>query len=583
MLDKVTDFLDDRTGYKALLSHALDEEIEGGARWAYVFGSGLLTIFICQVVTGLLLMATYTPAVNGAWSSIYYIQHEVAGGWFVRGLHHYGSQAMIVVLGMHILQVALYGAYKKPREVTWWMGMALLGIVQGLSLTGYLLPWDEKGFWATKVATNIAGTIPGMGPQMQTLIVGGQEYGQSTLTRFFVLHVGVLPALLVLVVVGHLALFRKHGATPPAGADLRKKDKFYPDQLARDVAFAVLVVFAMALLTTVTHGADLGAPADPTADYNPRPEWYFLFLFQLLKYLPGSLELLGTVILPGVAGGFLFVLPFLDHGESRRVRDRLPWIAPILLGGLGIVGLTAQSMSQDAADPVFQAGRAKSELRAERAAMLAHKGIPPLGPLEMLRNDPMTRGADVDAQHCTKCHVLNGEGERAAPDHTGFASREWILGMLINPNDDHYFGKTKIDEMKPMEKIGEAKLKAVTEFLFSLGHEPQDPPFDKALADQGKEVLKDKCLDCHLYEGDGANVFDGPDMTGYASRTWIYRQIKNAGAATQFGEELNEMPIFEDDLDDHDILMVTAFLRQQRFAKPDFKVQPGKVEADDDK
>src|SRR5262249_49184420 len=144
MLQKISDWLDDRTGYRALVSHALDEEIAGGARWAYVFGSGLLTVFITQVVTGLLLMATYTPSATGAWSSVYYIQHKVTGGWFVRGLHHYGAQAMIVVLGMHLLQVALYGAYKRPREVTWWLGISLLGLVQGLGVTGYLLPWDEK-------------------------------------------------------------------------------------------------------------------------------------------------------------------------------------------------------------------------------------------------------------------------------------------------------------------------------------------------------------------------------------------------------------------------------------------------------
>ena len=136
MMAKLGDWFDDRTGYRALLSHALDEEIAGGARWAYVFGSGLLTIFIVQIVTGLLLMATYTPAVTGAWASVFYIQHQVAGGWFVRELHSYGAQAMIVVLGMHLLQVALYGAYKKPREVTWWLGLALLGMVQGLGLTG---------------------------------------------------------------------------------------------------------------------------------------------------------------------------------------------------------------------------------------------------------------------------------------------------------------------------------------------------------------------------------------------------------------------------------------------------------------
>jgi ubiquinol-cytochrome c reductase cytochrome b subunit len=585
MLDKAANWLDERTGYRALVSHALDEEIAGGARWAYVFGSGLLTIFICQVVTGLLLMATYTPSVTGAWSSVFYIQHKVTDGFFVRGLHSYGSQAMIVVLGMHLIQVALYGAYKRPREVTWWFGLGLLGVVQGLALTGYLLPWDEKGYWATKVATNIAGTLPGLGPAVQSLIVGGSEYGQATLTRFYVLHVGVLPATLVLLVTMHVALFRKHGATPPAGADLSKKSVFYPDQLARDVLFAVLIVLVMAVLTTITRGAHLDAPADPTVDYEPRPEWYFLFLFQLLKYLPGSLELVGTVVLPGLAGAFLFVLPFLDSSDSKRVRDRLPWLAPVLLGAAGVVLLTAQSLNQDKHDAKYQRGQEVSHKRAQRAIMLAGKGIPVGGPLEMLRMDPLTRGTDVYAQHCKKCHVLDGEGERDAPDHTGYGSREWIFGLVHNPDDDHYFGKTKLDDMKPMGKLGEEKLKAVTEFLFSLGHEPQDPPFDKALAQQGKQVFKDECLDCHTYEGEGANVLEGPDMTGYGSRLWIFRQVKDAGAETQYGE-LNKMPKFEDDLDEHDIKMVAAFLRQQRFAKPNFKPEPAKPEAadaDDDK
>ena len=567
MLQKASDWLDERTSYRALLHHALDEEIAGGARWAYVFGSGLLVIFICQVVTGLLLMATYTPSIDGAWSSVYYIQHKVTDGWFVRGLHSYGAQAMIVVLGMHLLQVALYGAYKKPREVTWWFGLGLLGLVQGLALTGYLLPWDQKGYWATKVATNIAGTLPVIGTQAQALIVGGTEYGQATLTRFYVLHVGVLPATLVALVTAHVALFRKHGATAPANADLSKKGVFYPEQLLRDVAFAALVLFVMGALTSATQGAHLDAPADPTADYPPRPEWYFLFLFQLLKYLPGSLELLGTVVLPGLAGAFLFVLPFLDNGGSRRVRDRLPWLVPLLLGGVGIGALTAQALSDDAHDAEYQSAMAVSKVRAHRAIALAHKGIPPGGPLEMLRRDPLTRGADQYAQHCTKCHLLNGSGERAAPDHDGYGSREWILGMVVDPQADHYFGKTEIDDMKPMGKLGTKKLTAVAEFLFSLGHEPQDPPFDAALAKEGEAVFRDKCMSCHLYKGEGADIFEGPDMTGYASRSWLVGQISHPEAPSQYGD-LNEMPDFADELDAHDIKMLAGYLRQQRFQKP---------------
>jgi quinol-cytochrome oxidoreductase complex cytochrome b subunit/mono/diheme cytochrome c family protein len=572
MLTKVTDWLDNRTGYRALMSHALDEEIVGGARWAYVFGSALLAVFICQVVTGLLLMATYVPSTEGAWASVYYIQHKVAGGAMVRGIHHYGAQAMMIVLGIHLLQVTIYGAYKAPREVTWWIGLVLMQVVMGLGLTGYLLPWDQKGYWATKVATNIAGTIPGIGPSLQTLIVGGGDYGQATLTRFYVLHVGVLPALLALTVGVHVLMFRRNGATPPAGADLTKKEPFFPGQLFRDVAFSMLVVGAIALLAA-GGGSHLDAPADPSGDYHPRPEWYFLFLFQLLKYLPGALELLGTVILPGIAVGFLFVLPFLDNKPSTRVRDRLPWLAPILVGVLGIVGLTMQAFSDDAKDQAYQESIVHSKARAERAIALAGSGIPVGGPLEMLRRDPMTQGPDVYGQQCASCHILNGEGERAAPDHTGFGSRDWILGVLLDPDADHYFGTTEISDMKPMGKLGLPALKAVTEYLFSLGHEKNDPAFDAALAEQGKAVFDEKCTRCHVMNGEGAEIFDGPDLTGYASRTWIERQIKDPEA--HYGE-LNEMPEFADEISAHDIRMVTAYLRQQRFAKV---ATPPKLEA----
>ena len=567
MLTRISDWLDDRTGYRALVAHALDEDIAGGPRVMYVFGSALIVIFSVQVITGLLLMATYTPALTGAWSSVYYVQHRVVGGWFVRGLHSYGAQSMVVVLGLHLLQVAVYGAYKKPREVTWWFGLGLLGVVQGLALTGYLLPWDQKGYWATKVATNIAGTVPVLGPTIQTLIVGGADYGQATLTRFYVLHVGVLPATLVLLVTMHVALFRKHGATPPHNADLNKVGKFFPEQLALDVMFAVLVLLVIAILTGATGGAHLDAPADPTADYPPRPEWYFLFLFQLLKYLPGSLELVGTIILPGLAGVFLFLLPFLDRSETTNPLLRVRWLAPILFGALGVVFLTWQSMHQDAQDVQFQKARAQAHVRAERSAELAQKGIPPGGPLEMLANDPLTRGADVYAQNCTKCHVLNGEGEYDAPVHTGFASREWVSGMLHDPQDPRYFGRTKIDDMKAMDsKLDAGQRKAVIEFLFSQGHEAGDPAFNAGLAEQGAGVFKDKCMDCHLYKGEGADEFDGPDMTGYGSLAWLTKQI---GDPKSIYGDMNEMTAFADDLSAHDIEMVATYLRGERFNKPE--------------
>ena len=207
IFSRLGDFLDERVGHRKLLAHALEEPIQGGARWAHVFGSALLGSFLVQAVTGVALMTSYAPSEQTAWASVHYITFTQSGGWLLRGLHHFGAQAMVIVLAMHLLQVALFGAYKKPREVNWWLGLGLLALTLGFALTGYLLPWDQKGYWATRVATNIAGTVPVVGDATQKLMQGGAEYGSLTPTRFYALHVAVLPALLVILVAP-----RPHGS-----------------------------------------------------------------------------------------------------------------------------------------------------------------------------------------------------------------------------------------------------------------------------------------------------------------------------------------------------------------------------------
>lgn len=216
-------WLDDRTGYRNLMHHALYEPIPGGARWRYVWGSTLVFTFSLQVLTGVLLWMAYSPSGQTAWESVYYIQYQMHWGWLIRGMHHFAAQAMVVLLGLHFLQVVVDGAYKAPREVNFWLGIVLMQIVLGLSLTGYLLPWDQKGYYATQVATKIMGVTPGVGSDLQTVVQGGPEYGHHTLTRFFALHAGVLPGLLVLFLVLHVYVFRRHAITP---ADPRKYPKF---------------------------------------------------------------------------------------------------------------------------------------------------------------------------------------------------------------------------------------------------------------------------------------------------------------------------------------------------------------------
>jgi ubiquinol-cytochrome c reductase cytochrome b subunit len=360
-LGRLGDFLDDRTGWRGLLHEALFERVPGGARWRYVWGSTLVFAFMTQVITGLFLWANYAPSAQTAWESVYYIQHEMAGGWLLRGIHHFMAQAMVVLLALHLLQVVIDGAYKAPREVNFWLGLVLMILVLGMALTGYLLPWDQKGYWATIVATNLAGIVPFVGPSLQQLVVGGPEYGHHTLTRFFALHAGFLPAALVLFLVVHLALFRKHGlhAKRPL---VRPDAMFWPDQVLKD-AVAMLAVMAVVLGVILVPavrtmlageavdwghvGAELGAPADPSESYAAaRPEWYFLFLFQFLKVFEGwgaTGEFFGAIVVPGLIMAVMFLMPIIGNwrlGHRFNVAFTLG-----ILAGAGL--LTALALNED--------------------------------------------------------------------------------------------------------------------------------------------------------------------------------------------------------------------------------------------
>jgi ubiquinol-cytochrome c reductase cytochrome b subunit len=352
----LADWLDNRTGCRRFMHEALYERIPGGARWRYVWGSTLVFTFAVQAITGIFLWMAYSPSAQTAWESVYYIQNEMQGGWLLRGLHHFTAQAMIVLLVLHLMQVVIDGAYRAPREVNFWLGLVLMLIVLGLSLTGYLLPWDQKGYWATRVATNLSSLAS---QRLPPLVVGGPDYGHHTLTRFFALHAGVLPALLVLFLVVHVALFRRHGIwhkTPLKAADCT----FWPDQVLKDavacLAVLAVVLFLIArpalpaiiggsgLAASPSHlGAELGAPADPAHAYSAaRPEWYFLFLFQFLKLFEGwgeRGEFIGAIIIPGLVMAFMFLMPILGCWKLGHRFNIL--FTLLLLAGIGWLTVAA--------------------------------------------------------------------------------------------------------------------------------------------------------------------------------------------------------------------------------------------------
>lgn len=593
------DWLDQRTGYRKLMHEALYEKVPGGARWRYVWGSTLTFAFVTQIITGVVLWMAYNPSSQTAWESVYYIQHEMWGGWFLRGIHHYTAQFMTILLVLHLMQVVIDGAYKAPREVNFWTGIILLKLVMAISLTGYLLPWDQKGFWATKVATSIAAVTPVIGADLQKLIIGGTEYGHHTLSRFFALHAGVLPGLIIGLIGFHVYLFRRHGLT--AKKPLRKPDApFWPDQVFCDAVACLAVLAAVVLCTVVTHGAELSAPADPAEQYEAaRPEWYFMFLFELLKYFPASksflglnLEVWGAMILPGIMIGFIVAMPIIGNWRLGH-RFNLG----VLAVGLGFFALfTWMGFSKDKANASFQVAKVRAEQQAHRAVELAKlNGIPQSGALALLRDDPLTQGPKLFAQHCASCHRYDGhdglgtipKDPASAPELKGFASREWLAGILDPAKVDstNYFGGTKFRDGKmvrfvkrdlanltPAEKEQLNKVIAAVSAEAGLKSQTAADPKDAAMIAEGRVLAagdRMRCTECHQFRKPDEEA-TAPDLTGYGSREWLVAFISNPAHTRFYAKRNDRMPAFAVDqtLDAKAIGLLADWLRGDWLSKP---------------
>jgi ubiquinol-cytochrome c reductase cytochrome b subunit len=569
------------------------ENIPGGARWRYVWGSTLTFALGMQFVTGMFLWMCYSPSSQTAWESVYYIQDVMKGGWLLRGLHHYTAQVMIVLLVLHLMQVVIDGAYRAPREVNFWFGLILLQLVLALSLTGYLLPWDQKGYWATKVATNLVEAVPLVGPALQKIIIGGPEYGHLTLTRFFALHAGVLPATITALVVGHIYLFRRHGIK--AKEPRRRPDaEFWPDQLLKD-SVACLAVLAAVLFLIVrprlfaAHaplGAELGAPADPSEPYAAaRPEWYFLFLFQFLKYFPGGSEVWAAIVIPGAVLAAVALMPWLGRWKLGH-RFNLGLLGCVLVG---CALLTWLAVVQDRRNRDYQEAVREAARAAERVRVLAGSpaGIPVEGAVTLLRNDPLTQGPKLFAQKCASCHRYGGTdglgnvppSAQSASDLRGFASRQWLAGLL-DPNriaTTNYFGGTKFHADKMVKFVNkdvahyapeqQAQLRKVIAALSAeaqLKGQLAADQRDEAVIAQGRELLQNemRCTDCHQFHIPDENA-TAPDLTNYGSRKWLINFINNPAHQDFYGDNNDRMPLFGKDqiLDARQIGLIADWLR----------------------
>ncbi len=589
----ILDTVDHRTGFRSIIKGVLYEHIPGGARWRYVWGSTLVFSFMTQLVTGLFLWMYYSPSAQTAWESVYYIQYQVGGGWLLRGIHHYTAQAMIILLALHVLQVVLDGAYRAPREFNFWVGLLLLLIVFGLGLTGYLLPWDQKGYWATKVATNLASLTPGAGEALRRVAIGGSDYGHLTLTRFFALHAGLLPGLFIMVTALHVYLFRRHGIHAKK-AEGRMDTYFWSEQVLKD-AVACLAVLATVLFFSFWHPAPLMAPANPSEPYSAaRPEWYFLFLYQLLKFFPGESTIWGAIYIPGIVFAVLALMPLVGQARIGHAFNRFVIVA--LLIGSGV--LTWIALQHDRQNEEYLLALRAAERDAERVHVLASTlGIPPGGAGPLLRDDAYTQGPKLFAKYCSSCHRFDGhDGTGKVPrekpsgsDLKDFGTRRWLTEFLRPEWIDHekFFGATAFKEgdmtdfvkktiaaYSDEEKVklakavkalsAEARLKAQAELDRQDAQEIEDGRL-YLTARKGEEKGLN-CTRCHKF-GEKGKLGRAPDLTGYGSKEWIEGLISDPSHERFYNEDNDRMPRFRTQgiLDETSIGQLADWLRGEWF------------------
>ncbi|MDQ2835173.1 MAG: cytochrome b N-terminal domain-containing protein [Acidobacteriota bacterium] len=477
-------WIDQRTGVHEILNESLDEPIPGGARLAYVFGSGLLYIFISQIITGLCLALYYVPSADSAHTSVAYIMKEVAAGSFLRSLHSYGSSAMIIVLALHFLQTFLYGSFKGRRELLWISGAVLSLLVLGMGFTGYLLPWDQKSYFATAVGTNIVGQIPLIGNWLTRLLRGGDTIGTLTLSRFYIAHVFLIPACIMGFIGVHLLLFRKAGPAGPIEEDpVNPKlppQGFYPRQVLMDMTFALLIMVGLGALAYL-HPAQLGPIANPAnTEFIARPDWYYLPFFEWLKFFEGPTVVLAVVVVPGILALLFFLMPFLDRSLERR-----PWRRPIpvlsvaiVLAGILFLGVRSRVDDQrDASVRAQLAVQEQQEKAYSEAPFKPFQESPGGGALAGVATGPpnplVAQGRSIFAAHgCAGCHGAAGVGG-IAPTLVGIAAKlpgGQLSNLLQHPNAAMNAG-----HMPPVD-VSAPELTALTAYLGALGSPTAEAP-----------------------------------------------------------------------------------------------------------
>lgn len=505
-------WLDHRTGLETAVRKFLYEEIPASSGWRQVFGSVAVFLFLVQAFTGILLAFNYAPTPGDAYNSLRYILTELTGGRLMRGLHHWGASMLIVVVAAHMIQVFLCGAYKRPRETTWIAGVGLLLLTLGFGLTGYLLPWDNRAYWGTVVTTQIAANAPLIGPYLSRLMAGESAVGVVTFARFFGLHTLLLPPLMSLLIAFHVYLVRKHGVAPAPGDEAQPKVKFFPGQVFKDTV-AIFAAFAILYTLAVAVRVPLERLADPTdTSYTPRPEWYFLFLFQSLKFFEGPLEAVGAYILPGLAILALVLTPFVDRGGMVRLRQRTFAMGVAGLAFLGWGGLTAAAVATAPRPSVAQVD------------FSAPTGWIHLSPEELAGIGYFRR------ENCVSCHAAGGAKQGIGPDLAGAGvhrSAAWMIEHFKHPS------AVIPGSSMPSIELSTEQLNTLAAFLLKLNAKNAEALRSApAFAVAGAVTYQSSgCGSCHMVNGAGMKL--GPPLNGLSrrrTREWVARHFADPRA-----------------------------------------------------
>jgi len=425
----------------------MEKPLPADLNWTFTLGSICVLIFLVQGVTGMFLALYYNPSPDHAYQAIGYIMKEVSMGRILRGIHHWGASALVVLAFLHMTVNFFYSAFKPPREFTWIIGVCLFLVTLGFGFTGYLLPWDQKAFWATVVSTNIPRDIPLAGRFITRMLLGGEAVSGLTLTRFYALHTLVLPALAFFFILFHLYLVRIHdiaGPNTPGDSKGKCSYLFFPDHLFRcSIAFGI--VFAAILLLAVFMDAPLEKAAgtiDPS--YLPRPEWYYMWLFQLLTFFPGKTEIIGSLFIPIAGLLILFSIPFLGRAERVGAADRPFAIAAGVAFLVSMVYLTAMGF-------LGAAPYGESLAVPDRELSVAER-----------------QGARIFVEReCAYCHQIMGRGGRMlGPDLSNVIAKgrtkDWLMAFIRDPQAASRW------TVMPKYDLTEGELDALADFILSL-------------------------------------------------------------------------------------------------------------------